>query len=215
MKLFIWDFHGTLEIGNDSIVVEITNAVLTSFGYRQRLTDEQSIEYSGSKWCEYFAKLLPHESNDTHMKLQEASFLYANAHPELITKFIKPASHALLVLEAIQKNHDQILISSTKSALLALYLDTVNMNHIFPKGKAFATTTSTQTRTKLDIAREYLADKQFDQIIVIGDSPKDIEFGRELHATTILYTHTGRAFRTCNPTFKTNDLQHILSFVQL
>lgn len=38
MKLFIWDFHGVLEKGNDDAVVEITNLALRRHGYSRELT---------------------------------------------------------------------------------------------------------------------------------------------------------------------------------
>ena len=40
MKLFVWDFHGVLEKGNDLAVLDITNKVLEQAGYSERLNED-------------------------------------------------------------------------------------------------------------------------------------------------------------------------------
>jgi phosphoglycolate phosphatase-like HAD superfamily hydrolase len=215
MKLFIWDFHGTLEIGNEMVVLEITNKVLGDFGYSKRLTGQECLDFYGLKWFEYFESTLSDEPHERHMELQETCFDYSNSHPELIRKYVKPANNAIDVLEKIKLRHDQILVSNTKPESLILYLDTVKMNRFFPPGKFFATNSHVKYKAKLDIVRNYLLGKSFDQIITVGDSPKDVEFGTQIGATTFLYTHRGLKFKQCEPDFRINDLNEIFDFVAI
>jgi hypothetical protein len=49
MKLFVWDFHGVLEKGNDGAVVEITNIALQRFGYSRRMTIQEGEFLSGKR----------------------------------------------------------------------------------------------------------------------------------------------------------------------
>lgn len=57
MKLFVWDFHGTLEKDNEHAVMEISNKVLENLGYTQRLSKEDNLMLYGKKWADYFEYL--------------------------------------------------------------------------------------------------------------------------------------------------------------
>ncbi|MBP9782031.1 HAD family hydrolase [Candidatus Woesebacteria bacterium] len=214
MKLFVWDFHGTLEKGNENAVLEMSNFVLEKHGYKQRLLESQCRELYGKKWYEYFEYLLPDESNATHLALQEDCFSFSIAHPEIIVKYISLVDHALEVLEAIKEKHDQILISNTKPASLAVFTQSVGVSHIFPNGKSFATDSHAKNKTKKDVLRKYLSRNIFEEVITIGDSPGDVELGAVFGAKTFLYTHPGQAFKDCEPYFKINDLREVLKVMQ-
>lgn len=81
MKLFVWDFHGVLEKGNDAAVAEITNSVLQSFGHSRRMTIQEGELLSGKHWYEYFAFLLPHLNHQEH---HPKSIGYLYTHPRRI-----------------------------------------------------------------------------------------------------------------------------------
>ncbi|NGX27937.1 MAG: hypothetical protein K940chlam1_00109 [Candidatus Anoxychlamydiales bacterium] len=70
MKLFVWDFHGVLEKGNDVAVIEITSSVLKKIGFKRFLTLREAKLLTGKKWYEYFAYLLPDEPLKIHLDLQ-------------------------------------------------------------------------------------------------------------------------------------------------
>lgn len=213
MKLFIWDFHGTLEQGNELAVLEISNIVLEKHGYAERLSTAQSYELYGRKWYEYFEYLLPTTAHEKIMELQNICFDFSCNHPEIIAKYIKFTRHATEVLETIDKSHDQILVSNTKPASLEIYLKTVGMSIFFPEDKTFATDSHTTNSTKLDVAKKYIYKKHFEEIIVVGDSSGDIELGHALKATTFLYAHPGQKFKPCSPHHKINDLRQVLKAI--
>jgi len=76
-KLFVWDFHGTLEKGNENASRAITNNVLAKFGHKVRLSKHDAIKLYGKKWYEYYEYLLPNEPHEVHLTLQANSFDWA------------------------------------------------------------------------------------------------------------------------------------------
>ncbi|MFA6522200.1 MAG: hypothetical protein WCT24_01230 [Patescibacteria group bacterium] len=102
MKLFIWDFHGTLETGNERSVVEASNLILEQNGYAERLTEDMCQAMYGKKWFELFSSLLPEASHEQTVTLQEQCFTFLHAHPEILAKNIRLVDSALEVLETIK-----------------------------------------------------------------------------------------------------------------
>src|SRR5262245_54367873 len=98
-KLFVWDFHGTLETGNDGAVIEITNRVLEESGFIHRMTTCDAEVLTGKRWHEYFLHLLPDEDPDLCMKLQAACISIFQRHPEIVAKYIRPTPFAYEILE--------------------------------------------------------------------------------------------------------------------
>ena len=212
MKLFVWDFHGVLEKDNEHAVIDISNRVLKNLGYRQRISKEDNLKLYGRKWFEYFEYLLPHESHERHLEIQQACIAYEQANPNIVGNNIKANDHAIEVLEKIQKSpNDQILISNMSDVALEMFTNSIRITKYFPR-KAFSCNTRSGNKvyTKHERLREYLNNKKFDEIIIIGDTPGDISLKNVAGGTTYLYTHPYLKFKNCNPTYKINDLREIL-----
>ena len=90
-KLFVWDFHGTLEKGNELAALEISNLVMAEHGYYERFTTGDAYTLYGKKWYEYFEYLLPDEAHEVHVKLQHDCFEWPEAEA-IVAKFLKPNS---------------------------------------------------------------------------------------------------------------------------
>src|SRR3989344_7018436 len=101
MKLFIWDFHGTLEKGNERAVMELSNEALKRRGYAERFGAEHIHQLYGKKLYEYFAFLLPHKSTAEHLRLQQDFIAIHKEQPDIIARGIAPNDHAAAVLTAI------------------------------------------------------------------------------------------------------------------
>src|SRR3989338_5853708 len=113
-KLFIWDFHGTLEKGNENAVVAYVNMALGSQGYERRLNDEECRMLYGKKIWEFFQYLLPEESTKRCMEMQGFFLKAEQERPEILLGHIKPNDGVLDVLQTIQNSHhDQLLLSNT------------------------------------------------------------------------------------------------------
>ncbi len=213
MKLFVWDFHGVLEQGNDNAVLEISNRVLREFGYTIQFTSQECTNLSGLKWHEYFQYLLPDEPHINHIYLQERCFELAECEPEIIAKHIKPNDNAYAVLHTIEESgHSQIVISNTKPNALTMFLKVTGLDTFFSERHAFAADAHKTNirKTKKDILKEYIQDKKFDSFVIVGDSPSDIELGTIVNGTTYLYAHNTREFKDCAAHYKIRNLLEVL-----
>lgn len=212
MKLFVWDLHGTLEQGNDKAVIAISNQVLEQFGHKKRFSPRDAERLYGLKWYEYFEDLLPELTHDQHLALQIACFEASERSTDLIAKYMQPSPYALEVLQTIKSKHHQILISNTVPATIPRFVKALGMQDYFDHTNAFAANAHAKgaERTKLDILTEYLQNKAYDRVIVIGDSAGDVAFGRAAEGTMYLYTHQGWKPRATGGDYEINDLRLVL-----
>ncbi len=210
MKLFIWDFHGTLEKGTECVAFEITNRVLAERGYKERMDEALMHELYGRKWYEYFAHLLPHEPQETHVALQEQCIAFDTAHPEVVREIVRANDHIPEVLAAIAQRHDQVVISNTRHANLEEFLKATGLINFFPEGKYFGINNHHPSthRSKKDVAEEYMDGKEFEGAVVIGDSPQDMI--PVVDAVRYLYAHEGKAFKECEADYRIRDLREVL-----
>ncbi len=204
-KLFVWDFHGTLEQGNDNAVLAVTNEVLEKFKYARRMTLAEAEKLAGLKWREYFAFLLPETSADIHIELEGACREITQMRFDTIRRYIRPNDHAHEILEEISERHEQIVISNTSPSGLQLYLDATGMLRFFPDGHAFGTHgLNGKSITKHEALEGFLQQRAADHIIAIGDSAHDL-----IGTVNYLYAHPGRSFRECTANYKINDLRKV------
>ncbi|MGD0284521.1 MAG: HAD hydrolase-like protein [Candidatus Saccharimonadales bacterium] len=198
MKLFVWDFHGVLEKDNDLAVLEITNKVLEQEGYEERLSKEKANEFYGLKWYEYFEQILPLLTNKEHMALQASCFKYCEDHLDVLANHIKVNDYAVEVLGKINNSkNDQIILSNTRQSDLLWFIDTVGIKKFFTKSKIFGVNAHEKFRVKSDVLAHYLKSKEFDTIIIIGDSESDMELKNVAGGLTYFYNH---------PSFKLNNV---------
>ncbi|GGM24661.1 MULTISPECIES: HAD family hydrolase [Micromonospora] len=214
MKLFVWDLHGVLEQGNDRAVVDISNEVLSSFGYTPRFGYADGRRLYGHKWYEYFAFLLPEEPHERHLQLQDACFTLSEERPELQYRWMQPTPHVNDVLAGIAARHQQIVISNTRPGTLDMFLKLLELTDYFTPDRAFAVdqhVRDVQT-TKKDVLAQYLATRApFEEIVIIGDSAGDMHLAEVAGGTTYLFAHPGFAFRKCPSDFRIRDLRTILN----
>ncbi len=219
MKLFVWDFHGVLEKGNDHAVVEITNIALERHGYHRRMTIEESEYLAGLRWHEYFSYLLPEADEEKCKELQVTCVDISHNYPEIIAKHIRLNDHAEYVLETIfNKKLTQIVISNTQPKSLDLFIKYVGIEKYFPPSHRFAVDNHHHKHSsKLDYLESFLQDKHFPAgVVSIGDSPHDMTMIHN-HPKGIgyLYAHPGRTHRNVKSHYKITDLRHVLQEIEL
>lgn len=212
MKLFVWDFHGVLEAGTEDTVYEISNQVLADFGYSEQFSKKQNHDLFGRKWFEYYEYLLPAESHDRHLALQQASFEMSDSRPDLMAKHVRPNDHAAEVLASIAQIHQQIIISNTKPSSLGLFITAARMHDYFGPDTAFAVDMHRRDagRTKHDVLLDYLAHHPADSLVTIGDSAADMDLTRPPDGVRYLYAHPGRAFKEAHAEYRIHDLRDVL-----
>ena len=215
VKLFIWDFHGTLEKGNERAVLAISNEILKQQNYSQRFKQSDCNRLYGKKWYEFFEELLPDKPHEEHLRLQAESVTYGLAHPEIIAKYIQPNDHSHEVLEAIAVHNDQILISNCNSDSLDLFINTIDIQKFFTQGvNAFAANNHSRKKgsSKKDILLGFVLKRgyRYRDIISVGDSPDDVELAHLLGGTSYLYTHPGTNHRKGHADHYITDLREVL-----
>lgn len=213
MKLFVWDFHGVLEKGNDDLVIEITNLSLKRNSFSRQMLPQENLKLTGKKWFQYFEYLLPSESHETHLKLQQTCFDIEDENPNYTYKYIKTNDHVFEVLDKISKKHQQILISNCHEIALAKYISAVKIDKYFNLQNTFSTNAHIYPEkiTKNEIFIKYLKKHpQFNEFITIGDSPTDMEIIDNFSGKRYLYSYPNRNLRDCDADFKIHDLREVL-----
>jgi phosphoglycolate phosphatase-like HAD superfamily hydrolase len=212
MKLFVWDFHGVLEQDNDLAVLFITNKVLKEFGYKKRINKKITNELYGQKWHKYFEHLLPGETKERCFELANRCFEIGKNNLNIISKYIKVTPNAKNVLEQIDQKHDQILISNTNKQSLKKFLKIVGLDTFWKKNKIFSTDSClTHLKTnKNKIVSNYIKDKEYSEIIVIGDSIEEMNLAKDLESKFYLYAHKNKKMKEGNYGKKIRDLRKIL-----
>ena len=205
MKLFVWDFHCTLEKGNENAVLEITNEILKKHGYSRRLSLAEHELLKGLRWQEYFAFLLPDASKETLAALELDCVSFSEAHPEIVARHISVNDGVLEILGAIAEKHQQVIISNTEPGTLNRFLELVGLKGFFPEGFAIAANSSVTNKKKRDVLKEFMAGKRFDAVVAIGDSPADL-----IGDINYLYARPDRNFRECEADYKIRDLREVL-----
>ncbi len=211
-KLFVWDFHGTLEKGNERSARAYIDMVLEAEGYERRITGEEEHLLYGRKIFDYFAYLCPGESDERYMELQDIFLNMEHTHPHILQSNILPNDGAHEVIKAISESlHEQIIISNVEVSMLAVFIHAVGLESYFPEGTAFATNTHRGAQfTKHDMLKTYIMGKQFDHFVAIGDAPKDLDYVEEYPHTTYMYAHPGNEFRDYTATHMIRDLREVL-----
>jgi phosphoglycolate phosphatase-like HAD superfamily hydrolase len=213
MKLFVWDFHGVLERGNENSVVEITNLTLDRYGYNRQMSEKEGHLLYGKRWYEYFSFLLPGLTEEEYFKLQASCFKISEEHPEIVTKHIRLNDHAEYVLKRIEEsNNSQILISNTQPKFLDWFVKIVGIEKYFPSARRFAIDDSGKKMTKKECLEAFLQKSSFpDGIVSIGDSPTDMALVENVpNAVGYLYSHPGIVHRAANCKYRIHDLRSVL-----
>ncbi|MEK7583544.1 MAG: HAD family hydrolase [Patescibacteria group bacterium] len=211
-KLFIWDFHGTLEKGNENAVREYINMALAGQDYERRITDSECKLLYGKKIWEFFQYLLPEASLERCKELMGEFLKAEQEHIDILLHHIKPNDGALEILEAIHTSpHEQILISNTEIPMLMPFINSIGADRYFPEGYRFATHSHSGSQTtKHHRLQAFIEGKQFDHFVAIGDSPSDLDYVRAYASTTYLYSHPGWDFRDYSATYRIRDLREVL-----
>jgi phosphoglycolate phosphatase-like HAD superfamily hydrolase len=212
LMLFVWDFHGVLEKGNEDAVIDISNTVLEHAGYKERFTEEDNERYYGLKWYQYFEQLLPKLSMQDCMDLQTSCFKYAESNLNVLSKHIKPNDYVVEVLTNISSSgNKQIVVSNTRQNDLYWFLNSIGIKEYFDEDSIFGVNAHQTHSTKTDALRDYIGDVKFDKIIIIGDSEDDLKMGRAVGAINYFYKHPHRTHEdTVNADHTIKDLRAIL-----
>jgi phosphoglycolate phosphatase-like HAD superfamily hydrolase len=213
-NLYVFDFHGVLEKGTEKAVTIVSNLALERLGYDFKISHEEIVKNYGQKWHDIFLKTVPKLSYNNAYSLYEECLKIDELFPNIIFENTKQNDNAKEILEKIINNEDDIiLISNTNPVALKMFIKATKLENFFKENNSFAVNQHDKKViiTKEKVLRKYLIDKNYEKIIIIGDSPGDIRLKKisPVNSTTFLYTHPGLNFRECEADYKINDLRDI------
>ena len=186
MKLFVWDFHGVLEKGNEFAVQEVCNKVLADFGIKRKVTLQECLDLYGKKWADYFRYFAPHFDEEKILQIVFEATKYSLGK-KIALKYIKPMDNAHDVLKKIiEKGHINIIMSNSSPESLDYFLKSVNIKDMFQYkyGADQHKRNTSEERSKEEWLKEFLQQHKFDDMIVIDDLHEGIDMGRRLGAIT-------------------------------
>lgn len=213
MKLFVWDLHGTLEMGNEIAVIDISNKALAAHGFKERFTQADREELYGIKWKEYYAHLLPDLPNEKHVALHKTGIKIAETETSWLDN-LQPTDYSFDVLAKIAKCHHQILISNTSEDHLKMYVQSLKLDKFFRPNQIYsASRYAEDTITKPEVLQQYLKGKNYEKIIAIGDTATDMEMAKAVDGIGYLYAHPGWRHQPADADYKIHDLRNVLAEV--
>jgi len=213
-NLYVFDFHGVLEKGNEKAVTIVSNLALKQKGYEFQIAHEEIIKRYGYKWHDIFLETVPGLSSKEAYSLYEECLKIDQLYPSIIYDNMEQNDNAKYVIEKIiTNNDDMILISNTSPNSLKMFIKAAELSDYFNDSNSFAVHQHKEGAmlTKEKVLKEYLNGKEYGKIIIIGDSPGDIELKKVSPGNSIafLYTHPGLNYRECEADYRIRDLAEI------
>ena len=206
MKLFVWDFHGTLEKGNDVKVQKICEKLLG------RKVDLQLVrKLYGRTWGEYFRELT---GNDDDGEIGHLVDEAVNMGAIMTKGFMQANDYAIQVLREIKIRGDlNAVLSNTRPEHLREFLCRIGAHSLFGKiigisrenevGKH--NTPEYKAATIAKMIKEFSPEK----VVVIGDAENDINAGMRVGAVTFMFDPWGR-YPDTKADYRITDLREVL-----
>ena len=202
--LFAWDFHGVLEKDNIYAVQELCNLILNEFNTSRQISIEETIQWYGLSWFDYFKKSFPEGDQELWREMTKGILLLQRSNWDIVSKHIKPRESAIDVLKTIKdEGHHNILISNSRPKDICRFADIINATKYFCEIIGIATNESSQleqgvhnikSKALLDFIRR---SDGYKKVVVIGDRESDIKAGIDCGAITYLF---------CPPELASNPL---------
>jgi len=216
--LFVWDFHGVLEKGNEYAVQELCNLVFKEFGYDRRLNIKETRDWYGLSWFDYFKLSIPDANEEVWNKMVDKVLSFQERGWGIVQKHLQPRDFAKEVLSEIQiSGHENILLSNTRPEHIRSFTDAIGITEYFEKIIGVDENNNSQVEdgsvnVKSQALKNYLDGKNFRRIIVIGDRDIDIKAGQDNGAVTYLFQNPDFAVKqfNINPTSRISDLREVL-----
>jgi phosphoglycolate phosphatase-like HAD superfamily hydrolase len=205
--LFIWDFHGVLEKGNEYALQDVLNQVMEEFGIPRKVGMEKVLELYGMSWFDYYCDICGHQDE----QILEKMIMRSNEIGlKAAQKYVKPMDYAKEVLQKIRlAGGENIVVSNSTPENIRLFADLVGLSSLFDKCIGVESgQKNNMSGAKMDAVKKYLTERKFDKIVCIGDNEHDIEAGQHFGATTYLFSTNHDAKTKAD--FVISDLREVL-----
>jgi len=192
-KLFVWDFHGTLETGNIYAVKDLVNSVLKDFKINKKISIKEVREWYGLSWFDYFKLITPRGNDELWQDMVNRVLLFQKQGWNITKIHIKPRKDSKEVLKKInKKGHQNIVLSNTAPQDIKKFTNLLNITKYFTdiigiKERYTSKASQEVQRNKTKALISFLKKKKYKKVIVIGDRESDIKTGINCGAITYLF----------------------------
>jgi phosphoglycolate phosphatase-like HAD superfamily hydrolase len=229
-NLYVWDFHGTLEKGNEHAVREICQAVLEQYGYYRKVTLDEVLYLYGNSWGNYFKALVPSLADETIRQMVESAIQMSQ---KLTGKYMRPMDHSLDTLLLLKvKGHTNAIVSNCRqhritafcestgvsplvAAAIGMSGDAVMLEKDVVKTKASYIMKLANGSETSEVSRrgnpKASCGRKFDRVFMIGDKETDIDAGLLAGAQTVLFDRRKTGVET-KAHHTISDLREVLKF---
>lgn len=216
--LFVWDFHGVLEKGNEKSVEELCNLVLKDFGFERRINLKEVVDWYGLNWLDYFKLAVPEGNPELWQKMKEKVLSFQERGWEIIKKNIKAREFARDVLEEIEnKGHQNVLLTNAQPEHAKRFTELIGINSYLDEIIGVDTPYYFRKTDKIhavkgDKLANFLKGRDFKKIVLVGDRESDIWAGKSCGAMTYLFVdpENGNGKKETEADYTISDLREVL-----
>ena len=222
--LFVWDFHGVLEKGNEKAVQELCNFVLKKFGINREMTLEETLDWYGLSWFDYFKSLVPDGNPELWQSMVKKTLSLQKIGWDIIEKYIKPQDFSEEVLKIIKdKGHQNIVLSNSRPKHAKRFVKTIGLTDYLDEIIGADSHDSSRIHNnpyinkeihdiKAEILNNFLKNKNYKKVVAIGDRESDIRAGKSCGAVTYLFfdSKINKSINKTRADYTISDLREIL-----
>jgi len=217
IKLLVFDFNGVL-LADTQACMAADNHVIKTFGgkpvslkvYRDTIIIP-SVNFYSAHGCNREELL----ENSKRLGKVFHTFYEKRAAK------IRGRKYAKEVLKWLYKNNiDSVILSNHTVVGITYQLERLGMKNYIKKLLANAILDSTlKARNKQEKLIDYIKSNKFkkSEVVIIGDSPEEIEIGKKLGIKTIAITggyYSTSRLRNSNPDFLINNLKELIGIIK-
>jgi len=216
--LFAWDFHGVLEKNNEKAVRELCNLVFDELKINRKITLQEVMDWYGLSWFDYFKLAVPEGNEELWKAMVNKVRTFRERGWETIKQYIQPRDYAREVLSNIKsQKHQNIIITNSSQESANRFVNFVNLRDYIDEiigidNHDFSRINTALHDVKSQILAEFLKDKNYKKVVVIGDRKSDIEAGKKVGATTYFFhnLHFNRDPQNIEADYTITDLREVL-----
>lgn len=216
--LFVWDFHGVLEKGNEKSVEELCNLVLKDFGFERRINLKETVDWYGLNWLDYFKLAVPEGTPELWQRMKEKVLSFQERGWEIIKKNIKAREFAKEVLAKIKnKGHQNVLLTNAQPEHAEKFTELIGIKDYLDEIIGVDSPYASRNKDEIHIVKgdnlaNFLNGKEYKKIVLVGDRESDIVAGKSCGAKTYLFSdpENGSAKKETEADYIISDLREVL-----
>lgn len=215
VKIFAWDFHGTLEQGVEVGFWHILKQIAKKRGISEDFKLDEVRKLYGITVAKYLMHFFPN-SNESQIKemMDDVSGIQNQKH---LRKYVKAAPGAIGVLHKIKEaGHKNVVVSNSHPKHIKPLVKIVGMNdlieEIYAIDRHYTNNNLDPVLEKTKVLRKLIRENSLGrgQLIAVGDRASDINAGLAVNAITYQFLREGFPIDETSADYKIYDFTEIL-----